>query len=700
MSDMKSPDRRQRDGYEDALAHHRAGRLDHAEAIYRKLIQKAPEHAQALFLLGAICLASQRWEEALSFAQRAVSLEPDNAHFLCNLGEALRRLGKTEAAVTVLLRAVTLRPELAEASFNLAMAFEDLGQTEAALTCLVRAADVAPERFEIHYRLGQALVKVGELARAVPHFQVALALNPESLEVLLDLSAALRGLKRSDGAVAMAHRAVALRASSALAHCELARTLSTHERAKDLTQAISHCREAIRLDPKLTDAHFGLACALVDVGALGEGLEHFRTVVKLDPKHRIAESNIAYLSVFDPESSPAAALEAAQRWCKKHAAPFETRLLNHGNERTPSRRVRVGYVGIFQDHAQAFFLAPLFAHHDLAEFELYGYAINERQDATTERLRERFSQFRDVSALADQELAALIRSDEIDVLIDFNMHMSNTRLRAFAEKPAPVQMCWLAYPGTTGLAAMDYRISDGSMDPEGASHALYSERSLCLPDAFWCYDPLSDGPAVSAPPALQNGYITFGCLNAFWKTNPYVFGLWSQVLQAVPGSRFVLLTPGPEAERRALEAFAKHGIEAARIHCVSRRARTEYLAGHAALDIALDTLPYSGHTTTLDALWMGVPVVTLVGKTAAGRAGLSVMRCVGLPELATETESQFVARAQQLSADLPALAALRQKLRGQLRSSVAMDGARFAKSFETALRGAWQEWCATTPAAQ
>ncbi|HEY3667438.1 MAG TPA: tetratricopeptide repeat protein, partial [Polyangiaceae bacterium] len=571
---MKPPERSQSTGYEDALAHHRAGRLDHAEAIYRKLIQKAPEHAQALFLLGAICLASQRWEEALSFAQRAVSLEPDNAHFLCNLGEALRRLGKTESAVTVLLRAVTLRPELAEASFNLAMAFEDLGQTEAALTCLVRAADVAPERFEIHYRLGRALVKVGELARAVSHFQAALALNPESLELLLDLSAALRGLRRSDGAVAMARRAVALRASSAQAHCELARAFSTHERSKDLSLAISHCREAVRLDPKLADAHFGLACALVDAGALGEGLEHFRIVVKLDPKHRIAESNIAYLSVFDPESSSAAALAAAQSWCKKHAAPFETRFLNHTNDRAPSRRLRVAYVGIFQDHAQA-----LFAHHDLAEVELYGYAINERQDATTERLRERFSQFRDVSALADQELAALIRSDGIDVLVDFNMHMANTRLRAFAEKPAPVQVCWLAYPGTTGLAAMDYRISDRTMDPEGAAHALYSERSLYLPDAFWCYDPLTDGPAISEPPALRNGYITFGCLNAFWKTNPYVFGLWSQVLKVVPNSRFVLLTPGPEAERRAREAFAEHGIEAVRVQCVPRRARADYLAG-------------------------------------------------------------------------------------------------------------------------
>jgi predicted O-linked N-acetylglucosamine transferase (SPINDLY family) len=357
-------------------------------------------------------------------------------------------------------------------------------------------------------------------------------------------------------------------------------------------------------------------------------------------------------------------------------------------------------VGIFQDHAQAFFLEPLFTNHDKTQFEVYGYAINERKDSCTDRFCTYLTELRDVSTLEDAELAALIREDCIDVLVDFNMHMAGTRLRAYAEKPAPVQICWLAYPGTTGLPQMDYRITDANMDPEGAPYSMYSEKSLRLPDAFWCYDPLTDGPEISEPPALQNGYVTFGSLNAYWKTNPGLFALWAKVMKAVPGSRFVLLTAGAEAERRALEAFAKQGIEASRIQCVSRRAREAYLAGHSAFDIALDTLPYSGHTTTLDALWMGVPVLTLVGKTAAGRAGLSVMRCVGLPELVTETEQEFVERAQQLSQDLPKLAELRRTLRERLRSSVAMDGARFAGHFEAALRHAWGAWCEQKPAAQ
>ncbi len=696
---MTLPNKRQVNPFDAAMEQHRAGRMEHAEALYRKAISKTPDHAQALFLLGAICLGSQRVEEAVTLTERAVALTPDNPHYSSNLGEALRRLGRLDEAAAVLVRAVNLRPDLPEASFNLAMTLEDLGQTEGALTCLVRAADVAPERFETQLRLGQALLKVGEPARAVPHYQAALALKSDSLEVLLDLAEALRALKRSDGALVMARRAVALAPSSANAHCELARAFSTHERAKDLGQAIAHCRKAILLNPKLVDAHYGLACALVDVGAIDEGLEHFRTVVRLDPKHHVAQSNIAYLSVFDPAVSAAAALEAARAWSKAHAAPEDTSL-QHAHDRTPGRRLRVGYVGIFQNHAQAFFLEPLFSHHDKTQFEVFGYAINERKDSSTERFRGHLTQLRDVSTLEDAELAALIREDGIDVLVDFNMHMAGTRLRAYAEKPAPVQICWLAYPGTTGLPQMDYRITDATMDPEGAPHSLYSEQSLRLPDAFWCYDPLTDGPAISDPPALQNGYVTFGSLNAFWKTNPDLFALWAKVLKAVPGSRFVLLTAGPESERRALEAFAKQGIEASRIQCVSRRARDEYLAGHGAFDIALDTLPYSGHTTTLDALWMGVPVLTLVGKTAAGRAGLSVMRCVGLPELVTETELEFVQRAQQLSQDLSKLTELRRTLRERLRTSVAMDGARFTAHFEAALREAWRAWCERAPAAQ
>lgn len=688
--------RKQNSGFDRAVEHHRAGRVEQAEALYRKVVEQSPQHDRALFLLGALCLASQRFEEALSFSRRAAQADAHNAHYLCNWGEALRRLGRLEEAAEVLVQAVSRRPDLPEASFNLALVLSDLGQVEEALTCLVRAADVAPERYEIQLRLAREFKRAGESNAAVAHYQTALALNPRSLEALLESSRELRRLKRSDGAVAMARRAVALVPSSAAARTELGCALANHERASDVAEAISHFREAIRLDAKTVDAHFGLGSALVDSGQLDAGLDEYRTVIELDRQHADAASNIAYLTLFAANTSAERALAAAKSWAAAHAPPRLDGLRERVNDPEPEKRLKVGYLGLFQDHATALFLEQQLVHHDRSAFELYGYAINARQDSVTDRQRARLHALRDVSHLDDAATAQLIRDDGIDVLIDFNLHMANSRLRAVAEKPAPVQIVWLAYPGTTGLESI-YRITDGSTDPEGAPHSLYTETLLRLPGRYWCYDPLTDQPAVAPLPALANGYLTFGSLNAFWKTNPGLFALWAKVLGAIPNSRFVLLAPHVAAEQRALEAFARGGIAAERIRFMRPCARADYLAAYASLDIALDTLPYNGHTTTLDALWMGVPVITRVGTTAAGRAGLGVLSLVGLTELIAETDSEFVARAASLSRDLPALSTLRAGLRARLRDSDAMNGARFTTHFEAALRGAWRTWCASRP---
>jgi len=696
---MKAAGKRAND-FDDALSHHRAGRLQQAEARYRAVLASTPDHAQANFLLGALCLDSQRLDEALTLSLRAAELDPNNAHYHSNCGEALRRLGQFERAAEELVRAVSLKPDMPEASFNLAATLSELGQAEAALTCLVRAADVAPERYAIQFRLAQALAEAGDLSRAVPHYQTALALNPQSVEALLAISAALRELKRSDGAVAMARRALLMAPKSAAPHVELARALAGHERAALLPEAEEQFREALRLDPRSVDAHFGLGCLLVDSGRVGEALEHFRSVVSLAPRHAVAAHNLAYLSVFAPSVSSGDSLVAARAWAKTHAAPLKSRITPHTNERSPERKLRIGYLGIFQDHATGFFFSPLLEHHNRSQFELFAYSINAKHDATTERHRTRVDHFRDISATSDRDVATMIREDGIDILVDFNMHMANSRLAVSAEKPAPIQICWLAYPGTTGLDTVDYRISDETMDPEQTTGEIYSERVLRLPESFWCYDPLSDGPELCEPPALKNGHVTFGSLNAYWKTHPALFERWSKVLQAVPNSHFLLYAPNAENERLALAEFAKHGIDTSRIHFQGRVARPDFLAAHNAMDIGLDTLPYSGHTTSLDGLWMGVPIVTLIGATAAGRMGLSVLRSVGLPELVAETESQFVEIAVNLSRDLPALTALRAKLRTQMRASIAMDGAGFARHFEAALRRVWIDWCDSVAVAQ
>jgi predicted O-linked N-acetylglucosamine transferase (SPINDLY family) len=295
---------------------------------------------------------------------------------------------------------------------------------------------------------------------------------------------------------------------------------------------------------------------------------------------------------------------------------------------------------------------------------------------------------------SDEQLAGLIRDDRVDILVDLAMHTSKNRLLVFARKPAPVQVTWLAYPGTTGLSTIDYRLTDPYLDPPGLFDDCYSEESFRLPETFWCYDPLTDQPPVNALPATADGVITFGCLNSFCKVNDECLALWARVLRAVPQSRMLLHAPLDPARERVLAKLQEHGVPASRVEFVSRKPRHEYLRLYHRIDVALDPLPYNGGTTTLDAFWMGVPSLTLLGKTALGRAGWSQLCNLGLKDLAADTPQGLVDRAVQLAADPPGLQELRRTLRQRMQHSPLMDGKRFARHMEQAYRQMWKKWCA------
>jgi predicted O-linked N-acetylglucosamine transferase (SPINDLY family) len=356
--------------------------------------------------------------------------------------------------------------------------------------------------------------------------------------------------------------------------------------------------------------------------------------------------------------------------------------------------LRIGYVSAdFRIHVASFFTAPLLSQHDHRQFEIFCYANVAHPDELTDRLRSCADGWRSIVALSDQQVADLVRSDQIDILVDLAMHTAGNRLLVFARKPAPVQVTWLAYPGTTGLSAIDYRLTDPYFDPPRLFDDCYSEESFRLPDTFWCYSPLAETPPVNALPALQNGSITFGCLNHFCKINDGVLALWAQVLQAVPQSRLLLLTPRGQARERVLAKLAPAGIAASRLEFADRQPRREYLQQYQRIDLALDPFPCNGGTTTLDAFWMGVPTVTLVGKTVVGRAGWSQLCNLGLQELAAQTPEQYVARAAQLAGDLPRLQELRATLRQRMQQSPLMDAPRFARGVEQAYREMWRRWC-------
>jgi predicted O-linked N-acetylglucosamine transferase (SPINDLY family) len=272
------------------------------------------------------------------------------------------------------------------------------------------------------------------------------------------------------------------------------------------------------------------------------------------------------------------------------------------------------------------------------------------------------------------------------------MHMDRNRLLVFARKTAPVQVTWLAYPGTTGLTTMDYRLSDPHLDPPGAEQ-FYVEKTVRLPDSFWCYDPLATGPAVSPLPALAAGHVTFGCLNNFAKVTEVTLEIWAKVLSRIADSRLILLAPGGSARRRVLGALARNGVAADRIEFIERQSRPDYLQTYHRIDLCLDTTPYTGHTTSLDSLWMGVPPITLAGVTAVSRGGLSLLSNLGLERLVAKTADEFVELASQISVDKDALNELRLGLRDRMEKSPLMDAPRFARNIESVYRQIWAVWC-------
>ena len=315
------------------------------------------------------------------------------------------------------------------------------------------------------------------------------------------------------------------------------------------------------------------------------------------------------------------------------------------------------------------------------------------QDAITHRLAKSADRWHEAREWNDTKLGEAIRRDQIDILVDLSLHMGRNRLLLFARKPAPVQVTWLGYPGSTGLATMDYRITDPFLDPRGGDDTMYSETSIRLPETFWCYDPLEAGLPVNPLPAKEMGYVTFGSLNSPTKINDLVLKLWAQVLNRVKDSRLLLLAHEGRCRQHMLDLMGAEGVAAERITFASYRPRPDYLQLYHRIDLGLDTLPYNGHTTSFDSFWMGVPVITLAGQAPVGRAGLCALMNLRLPDLIARTTEEFVDIAVELARDLPRLGALRSTLRERMRTSPLMDAPRFARNLEQAYRAMWRKWC-------
>jgi predicted O-linked N-acetylglucosamine transferase (SPINDLY family) len=462
-------------------------------------------------------------------------------------------------------------------------------------------------------------------------------------------------------------------------------------------EAVACFRQVLQLRPDYAEAYNDLGAALIALGLMQEAEHSYRRALQIRPDD--AKTRHGLLVALNYRSDePLQVFREHLTWAERQAATTQPDTV-HRNPPDPDRRLRIGYVSPdFRTHSVAFFAVPLLTHHDPAAVETYGYANVAHADATTAQLQSRCHHWRDVHAMPDDQLADRIRQDGIDILVDLAGHTAGNRLAVFARKPAPIQVTYLGYPNTTGLSTIDYRLTDALADPPGTTEQWHTEKLVRLPEGFLCYAPPPNAPAVAPLPAATNGYITFGSFNNLAKVTPKVVELWARILKAIPGSRLEMkgrLLKEPETRERVLRQFDAHGIGRERVDLVPNvPGMANHLAYYHRLDLALDTFPYNGTTTTCEALWMGVPVITLAGRTHAGRVGVSLLTRVGLPELIAENEDDYVQRAVTLARDPERLAALRAGLRPRMTQSPLCDGPSFARHVEAAYREMWRGWCA------
>jgi predicted O-linked N-acetylglucosamine transferase (SPINDLY family) len=447
--------------------------------------------------------------------------------------------------------------------------------------------------------------------------------------------------------------------------------------------------------PELAKAHSYLGNALKEGGQLDEAMTAYRQAIALKPDYAEAHDNLLLTLQYHPDYDPQAIAEEHRRWNYQHVEPLRKFIQPHTNDQNSDRRLRIGYVSPdFRDHVVGRNLLPLFQHHDHRKFQITCYAQVRRPDSVTGQFQQNADCWRNILGLSDGQVTEEIRQDQIDLLVDLALHTEGNRLLVFARKPAPVQLTFAGYPGSTGLSTIDYRLSDPYLDPPGMDESIYSEQTIRLPDSFWCYDPLENrNIPVNSLPALETGIITFGCLNNFFKLNNNLLDLWARALGQVQGSRLLVQAYEGTHRQRMVDRLGQSGIDSRRIEFFSRRSRQEYLKLYHRIDIGLDSFPYNGHTTSLDSLWMGVPVVTLVGQTAVSRAGWCHLSNLGLTELAGQDAEEFVRIGVELARDLPRLTELRSTLRQRMQQSPLMDAPRFARNIEAAYRQMWHTWC-------
>ncbi|MBD3393420.1 MAG: tetratricopeptide repeat protein [Chitinivibrionales bacterium] len=591
-----------------------------------------------------------------------VTAQPAHANALHLLGKVLYAAGRPSDAVEYLRAAVEVSPHNADFVLALADALQESGALDAAAEQYKQVLSLRPDSAQAYTRLGDLFRKVGSFEAARRSYRMAVRYNPNAHHAYTNLG----NILRTDGR---------------------------------FFEAIQCYRRALEIRPDFPKTMNNLALCLTDQGAVNEAEEIYRRALQINPRFAELRSNLLFCLCYKPDYDYATLYKEHCRFGEVLEPPPSERFTTYQGSLDPERDLLVGFVSPdLRTHSVSYFLEPVLAHRDRASYRVACYSQVPFPDVTTARLRELSDLWRDTAALSDRDLARVIHDDGVDILIDLAGHTGGNRLVAFGYKPAPVQATYLGYPNTTGMATVDYRITDTVADPPGED-AFYTESLMRLDPCFLCYGPPADAPGSGKAPDAKSDAVVLGSLNTLQKLNPMVLSVWSRILKALPGARLLLkrrALTDPGTRDRMTGRLRDSGIDIARVELMDHiDSRAEHLKQYRRVDICLDTFPYNGTTTTCEALWMGVPVVTLAGEHHAQRVSASILRALGLDELVAGTPEEYVARVCSLARDAGGRAQLRETLRERMRTSPLCDAPGFVSRFQDAVRTMWRKRCET-----
>jgi len=705
------------------------GRLHEACDRYREAAAAAPGYSKAHLNLGIGLEAIGDTDGAIGCHEQALACEPADPYANYNLGRLLLSRGVLQRAEQLLGQALRSRPDFPEARIMMAHALQAQGGLEASAVELEVALRQRPDDFRANYQYGLVLRGLDRLADSESALRRATVINPENVDACYDLATLLMARNEMGQAEPYLRAVLARKPDFVEARAALCRVLETEG---DLTAATAELEAVLEQRPNWADALYTYATFLMRMDRNAEAEAVLRRIIAIDSSFVLAYRILGYLMYREGRIAEALDVCRAGRMCipdsfelaslelfvlnfaddvsvetlfgrhrefgERLEATFAPRFTHCGDGRDPERRLRVGYVSSdFKYHPVGQFILPVLERHDRSRFEVYCYATGKRDDEITRQLAMRADVWRNVPTLSELELAEVIQRDHVDILVDLAGHSSVPRLGVFAQQPAPVQAAWLGYLNTTGLKRIRYRITDRYADPPDLTDHLHTESLVRLPHSQWCYRPFISVPAAQTSPVERNGHVTFGSLGQTAKLSPSIRRLWVEVLNMLPESRLVILGVAKgRADNELLRDFAGAGIAAARITIVPWVPEHEYFRWLNSIDIVLDTQPYSGGTTTCDALWMGVPVVTVAGPRSASRSAASVLTTVGLVEWIASTPDDYVRLAVESARDEKKIMQLRASLRQRILESSLMDEPRFVHDLEDAYRHMWQTWCNDT----